>query len=131
VEVANLRGGIGGWEFPPGATGGQFPENAIEDLALVNRRAAAPASRWGWRKKGLDQKPLFVGEVHYLLFIKRKTKEEQSRFLVASEDERGKRLSYSHYLVKISMRRRRLMEPSLIIAQIFYIASGGFLIKTP
>ena len=39
-------------------------ENAIDDLALVNGRAAAPASRRGWRKKGLDQKPLFVGEVY-------------------------------------------------------------------
>jgi hypothetical protein len=125
VEVANLRGGIGGWEFPPGATGGQFPENAVEDLALVNRRATAPASRWGWRKKGLDQKPLFVGEVHFLFIIKRKNKEEQIPFF-GEGDERGKGLSYSHYFVKISMRRRRLMEPSLIIAQIFYSSSGDF-----
>ena len=29
VEVANLRGGIGGWEFPPGAAGSQFPEDAV------------------------------------------------------------------------------------------------------
>jgi hypothetical protein len=90
-------------------------------LALVNRRAAAPASRRGWRKKGLDQKPLFVGEVHYLLFIKRKNKEEQIPFF-GEGDERGKGLSYSHYFVKINMRRQRLMEPSLITAQIFYNA---------
>jgi hypothetical protein len=59
--------------------------------------------------------------VHYLFIIKRKNKEEQIPFF-GEGDERGKGLSYSHYFVKISMRRRRLMEPSLIVAQIFYNA---------
>jgi hypothetical protein len=56
---ANLRGGIRSWDFPPRSTGGQSPEDTVEDLALVNGRTAALTNLRGCPRKG--RSPLFDG----------------------------------------------------------------------
>jgi hypothetical protein len=44
--------------------GAKFPEDAIEDAPVVERGTAAQGSRGWGREEGLDEGPLFVGEVH-------------------------------------------------------------------
>ena len=63
TAVAGLVGGVIRGHVVPGVVGADLPEDAIEDGAAINGRAAAV----GWRGRGkdwLNQAPLFVGEVH-------------------------------------------------------------------
>jgi hypothetical protein len=62
--VAGRVGGVSGRHVIPGGAGGEFPEDAFEDEALVHYGAAA--RRWGRRREeGPDEGPLFIGEAEH------------------------------------------------------------------
>ena len=63
IAVAGLVGGVIGGHVVPGVVGAELPEDAIEDGTTIKGRAAAVEWR-GRGKDGLNQAPLFVGEVH-------------------------------------------------------------------
>ena len=64
AAVAGLPGWIASGQVGPGARHGQFPEDALQDGALVDGRAAAGGRGGKWGDEGLDGLPLFVGEAH-------------------------------------------------------------------
>jgi hypothetical protein len=55
-------GGVGGGQAVPGGQVGEFPEDGVEDEALVQRGAAAGGCSRGL-EEGLDEGPLLIGEV--------------------------------------------------------------------
>jgi hypothetical protein len=60
AAVDGLPGAIVGGEIPPGGTGGQAPEEGVEDAAMV--KVGAPSSRFGRWKQGRQLLPLVVSE---------------------------------------------------------------------
>jgi len=59
--VTGLPGGRGGRDIVPRLTGGELPEDGLEDGAHIGSRAATGG---GGREDRLEEGPLVVGEEH-------------------------------------------------------------------
>ena len=60
-------GAVAGGDGAPGFVAAKFPEDSVDEGTLIKRGTAAPTRRPKRREKGLDEAPLFVGEVHFLI----------------------------------------------------------------
>ena len=61
AAVAGLPGGVACGEVVPGKAGGKFEEDAVEDTAIIDGRAAAQGAERGGEEV-VDAEPLLVGE---------------------------------------------------------------------
>ncbi len=66
--IASLVGSIARRDLTPGDGMPELPEDPIEDEALIEGRAATPTRLRWWREKRLNELPLLIGEVHFLIF---------------------------------------------------------------
>lgn len=67
VLVTGFMRAVARRDRTPGLVAAKFPEDAIDEDALIERGATPPARGARLGKQGLDEEPLFVGEVHYLI----------------------------------------------------------------
>ena len=67
VLVTGFMRAVTRGDCAPGLVAAKFPEDAIDEEALIEWGATPPAGGTRRRKQGLDAEPVFVGEVHYLI----------------------------------------------------------------